>query len=111
MVIDRVVQRVENALDGAKNFCLQQFVRLIKLAYTFEGWKRVPDSQTDTLPTPQVLYEKTIQVAVQLLRTLGGSVVTFVPSEQPNWQLFSTILKECLDISQGTCLPVAFCGL
>jgi hypothetical protein len=109
IVIDRVVQR-ENALDAAKNFCLQQFVRLLKLADTFERWKRVLDPQTDTVPTPQVLYEKTVQVAAQLLRTLGSSVVTF-SSEQPNWHLLNAILKECLDISQGTCLPVAFCDL
>lgn len=90
--------------DAAKKI----FARLLGFCCALDSWIAIDIPIEDGMPTPEYLRGYALEVIVELLRQLGGSVTTVKKSDTPTWKVLKDILGDCLQVVQGRQLAHSF---
>jgi serine/threonine-protein kinase ATR len=100
-VVQRVTDRVDALYAGPGNFASKIFTRLLNLCICLDVWVDVVVPEENDIPTPLQLRQKTVQVAVSVLRCLGSNVVVAGGSDEHTWKMLRNIVTQCLEVING----------
>lgn len=98
-VIQRASARVDGLFFKAGHLAHQILTRLLDLSCVFEVWDSHEGNGGDAC-SPKFMRDKTVEVILVVVRSLGDSVST-PAMDRPMWEILRLFLVEVLDVITG----------
>lgn len=96
-LVERASTRIVGLYLETGNLAHEVLTKLLDLRCAFEAWDG-HEQHDDAGYTPLYMKEKALRVMLIVVRVLGDSSLTTVPSDRRLWQTLRMFMVECLDV-------------